>query len=242
MRRHPLRHARRAYLLPALLLASLAAACIAGSARPPAAAAAVTGLVGAYSFDAGSGTSLADSSGAANTGTISGPTWTTAGKTGNALSFDGVNDWVTIADKASLDLTSGMTLEAWVKPQGGGLAHSRVQGAHRAASPTGSTRAPTPAVRRPRSEPPRATSTAVPPQLASGTWSHLATTYDGSTLRLYVNGAQVASQAATGAITGTSGPLRIGGNAIWPEWFSGQIDDLRIYNRALTRQPSSRPT
>ncbi len=97
IRRHPLRHARRAYLLPALLLAALAAASVAGSARPLAAAAA-TGLVGAYSFDAGSGTSLADSSGSANNGTLSGPTWTTAGKTGNALSFDGVNDWVTIAD------------------------------------------------------------------------------------------------------------------------------------------------
>ena len=32
------------------------------------------------------------------------------------MSFDGVDDWVTVADSASLDLTSGMTLEAWVKP------------------------------------------------------------------------------------------------------------------------------
>ena len=71
MRRHPLRHARRAYLLPALLLAALAAACVAGSSRAAtdlvaakvkaaAAPAAVSGLVGAYSFDAGSGTSAAD--------------------------------------------------------------------------------------------------------------------------------------------------------------------------------------
>ena len=159
MRRHPLRHARRAYLLPALLLAALAAACVAGSSRaatdlaregqPAAAPAAVNGLVGAYSFDAGSGTSAADSSGSANTGTLSGATWA-AGKNGNALSFDGVNDWVTIADSASLDLTSGMTLEAWVKPQGGRLAHRRAQGAHGTGSRTASTPTPTPAVRRPR--------------------------------------------------------------------------------------------
>ena len=67
-----------------------------------------------------------------------------------------------------------------------------------------------------------------------GTWSHLATTYDGSTLRLYVNGAQVSSKPVTGAIVNGSGPLHVGGNAVWAEWFSGQIDDLRVYNRALT--------
>ena len=44
---------------------------------------------------------------------------TTAGHSGGALSFDGVNDWVTIADTNALDLTTGMTMEAWVKPTGG---------------------------------------------------------------------------------------------------------------------------
>ena len=73
-------------------------------------------LVAAYSFDAGSGTTLADVSGRGHTGTISGATWSAAGKNGGALSFDGVNDWVTVADTAALDLTTGMTLEAWVQP------------------------------------------------------------------------------------------------------------------------------
>ena len=57
----------------------------------------------------------ADSSGTGNGGTISGPTWAT-GRFGGALSFDGIDDWVTIADANSLDLTNGMTLEAWVRP------------------------------------------------------------------------------------------------------------------------------
>ena len=48
------------------------------------------------------------------------------------------------------------------------------------------------------------------------------------------NGTQVGSLAVTGAMANSSGALRIGGNAVWAEWFSGQIDDLRIYNRALT--------
>ena len=43
-----------------------------------------------------------------------------AGRFGGALSFDGVDDWVSVADSASLDLTSAMTLEAWVRPSAAG--------------------------------------------------------------------------------------------------------------------------
>ena len=74
------------------------------------------GLVGAYNFEEASGSTVVDASGKGNTGTISGATRITQGRFGKALSFDGVNDWVTINDTASLDLTTGMTLEAWVYP------------------------------------------------------------------------------------------------------------------------------
>ena len=115
--------------LAALTLVSLVAFAGAGSTG----AATTPGLVAAYSFDAGTGTTLADNSGLANTGTISGATWA-AGKNGSALTFDGVNDWVTIADSASLDLSTGMTLEAWVRPQRDRrLAHRRGEGAQRRA-------------------------------------------------------------------------------------------------------------
>jgi hypothetical protein len=65
-------------------------------------------------------------------------------------------------------------------------------------------------------------------------WSHLAMTYDGSTLRLYVDGTQVSSRAITGNIAASAQPLRIGGNAVWGEYFKGLIDEVRIYRRALT--------
>src|SRR2546426_3753993 len=78
---------------------------------------AAAGLVAAYSFDEGSGSTLGDVSGTGNVGTlVNGPAWNAAGKFGSALSFDGINDIVNIADSNSLDLTTGMTLEAWVKP------------------------------------------------------------------------------------------------------------------------------
>jgi hypothetical protein len=77
------------------------------------------GLVGSWSFDETTGTTAADGSGLGNTGTLNGPVHT-AGKLGNGLRFDGVNDWVTVADADPLDLTTQMTLEAWVYPTSGG--------------------------------------------------------------------------------------------------------------------------
>ena len=51
--------------------------------------------------------------------------------------------------------------------------------------------------------------------LATNTWTHLAATFDGTTLRLYVNGVQQATQALAGSLKISTGALRIGGNAIW---------------------------
>ena len=66
-------------------------------------------------------------------------------------------------------------------------------------------------------------------------WSHLAATYDGATMRLYMNGALVSSQARTGAIATSANPLQIGGDSLYGQYFNGNIDEVRIYNRALTQ-------
>jgi hypothetical protein len=73
------------------------------------------GLVGAYSFDAGSGTSVTDASGHGNVGRITGATWT-RGRYGNALNFNGAGDIVRIPASASLDVSSELTLSAWIRP------------------------------------------------------------------------------------------------------------------------------
>ncbi len=65
-------------------------------------------------------------------------------------------------------------------------------------------------------------------------WTHLATTYDGTTLRLYVNATLVSSRAATGSILGTKKPLWIGGNHPYGEYFQGVIDEVRVYDLALS--------
>ncbi len=65
-------------------------------------------------------------------------------------------------------------------------------------------------------------------------WSYVALTYDGATLRLFVNGIPVSSRATTGTIQATAKPLWIGGNHPYGEHFIGDIDEARIYNRALS--------
>ena len=59
-------------------------------------------------------------------------------------------------------------------------------------------------------------------------------TYDGTAVRLFVNGTQVASTAKTGTIATSTNPLQIGGDNIYGQFFSGLIDEVRIYNVALT--------
>ena len=194
----------------------------------------VPGLVAAWSFDDGAGTTATDATGKGLNGTVSGATWT-AGKFGTSLSFNGVSDWVTVPDADSLDLTTGMTLEAWVNPAAlsgfttvmlkertGGLAYSLY-------ASDNSNRPPSGYIRRTSD-----VGTVGTTLLPLNAWSHLAATYDAATLRLFVNGVQVASRATTGAIATSTGVLRIGGNSVWGEYFKGLIDEVRVYNRALS--------
>jgi hypothetical protein len=71
-------------------------------------------------------------------------------------------------------------------------------------------------------------------QIANNAWTHLAATYDGTTLRMYVNGVAVGSKPMTGSLIKSTGALQIGGNNVWGEWFKGRLDDVRVYNRALS--------
>jgi glucose/arabinose dehydrogenase/chitodextrinase len=188
-------------------------------------------LVAAYSFDEGIGTTVQDASGHGNDGTLQGPTWTLQGRFGGALEFSG-GGLVLVPDSPSLDLTTEMTLEAWVRPTQTGDAWKDVvykandvyylEGAspNSGVPATGGTYAASPLY-----------SNAGP--LPQGTWSHLAATYDGATLRLFLNGVQVASRPESGPIQVSSDPLTIGGDGIYGQFFVGLIDDVRVYDVAL---------
>jgi chitodextrinase len=214
-------------LLLALVAASTPRAATTVTAAPQ-------GPVAAYSFDAGSGASAADATGNGNTGTITNAVWTTAGKHGGALVFDGTSSYVTVADRAALDLTTALTVEAWVYPTsssagsaaivakertGGGMPYGleTTGGAPDAYVNVGAT-----------------ASSGGAAALPLNAWSHVAATYDGTTLALYVNGTQVSSATAAGPLSTSADPLRIGADLTWGEYFDGRIDDVRLYDHALS--------
>jgi hypothetical protein len=193
------------------------------------------GLVGAWGFDEASGSTTADGSGKGNAGTIANATRTTSGRFGGALAFNGTNAWVTVNDSASLHLTSGMTVEGWVNP-------STLSGSWRAMAvketasglawalyPAGDGGFPSGHAFTASEQWARGTAV-----LPLNTWSHVATTYDGTTIRAYVDGVQVGTKAQSGALATSTQPLRFGGDALWPEWFKGSLDEIRVYDHALT--------
>ena len=203
------------------------------------------GLVLALAFDEASGTVALDSSASQHNGTIRQAT-RTAGKIGGALRFDGVDDWVTVTDTTAspLDLSTGMTVEAWVNPTvmsgwecgvaGEGLlsyalyAHDGAPLAVGQPVPAGYVRLNPVASTTDRAV--RGTT-----KLTLGVWTHLATTVDGTNQRFYVNGVLVGTTASSGTIAVSNGALRIGGNASSTgEFFQGLIDEVRVYNRALS--------
>jgi methionine-rich copper-binding protein CopC len=191
-------------------------------------------LVASYGFNEGKGSILNDLSGNGNDGTIRNATWTRSGKYGGALTFNGSNSLVTVKDSASLHLGSTMTIEAWVNPK-------KVDNSWRdvvfkndsiyyleATSPT-------------RNAPAAGAKIGGQKNLAHGpsalptnSWTYLAATYDGSTLRLYINGYQSGSVTKSGSIANSSNPLQIGGDGILGQFFNGAIDEVRIYNNRLS--------
>ncbi|MBI4586768.1 MAG: hypothetical protein HY717_22365 [Planctomycetes bacterium] len=191
------------------------------------------GLVAAYAFQEGSGASVSDASGFNNHGSISGAAWA-AGKFGSGLSFDGMNDLVLVQDSSSLDLSTGMTLEAWVQPAGAisywaCILQKEVDAWFLHA---GSSSGGRPAVGGTFNGAVRYLNG--PAALPLNTWTHIAGTFDGTRLRFFVNGVEAASAALAASLQVNNSPLRLGGNTYSGEFFKGLIDEVRIYNYALS--------
>jgi len=200
-------------------------------------------------FDGGSGTTAKDSSGYGNDGTINGAT-VVEGKFGSALEFDALDDYVEIPDDDSLDfdLTDSFTIEMWVKanniPTGSdiGMIFQKYPGG-------------APDIRiyvrygmfsgyiRDNSPPPDnyVYVFSIGPEI--NRWYHLALVrdVDEDNLFLYVNGSlyygsSVNDDTTTLPLINTES-IKLGAHkssgVIYPTW-NGTIDEVRIYNKALT--------
>ncbi|HEU4906005.1 MAG TPA: LamG-like jellyroll fold domain-containing protein, partial [Solirubrobacterales bacterium] len=194
------------------------------------------GVVAAYSFDEGSGTTAHDLAGNPNHGTIEGATWTEAGKYGAALSFDGADDLITIPDADELDLTEGFTLEAWVRPDTLG-AWTPVLAKDDVGPLTTGYLLFADAWERPRGfigdNGGAANAAGTSPLPTEETWSHLAFTHDGVNLRLYVDGQLEGTTPTSLSAAATASDLKIAHSSTFSTYFDGLIDEVRIFDRAL---------
>ena len=203
----------------------------------------ISGLVAAYSFNEGTGTSVADASGNGNTGTVVGASWTAGGKYGGALSFNGSSSYVDLGNPAAFGVTGSMTWSAWINsaanPPDDGIIVAKsdsASGWQVKTSPDTGPQTFGSSVSASAGSRIQRYSTTV---RSLNTWYHVAGVYDASarTLSVYVNGV-----LSSGALVGTVPASQVRssvnvniGRRTGGLYFNGIIDEVRIYNRALTQ-------
>jgi hypothetical protein len=199
------------------------------------------GLVGYWKLDENTGTSTTDASGNGFTGTLTNsPTWTSAGKFGPAVSFDGAqvsnSDVIDIGDQSALELST-FTISAWIyrsgacafstcpifsKGMSGNIGYALelqdISGYKAVISIRDGLQSVT------------GTTT-----ISTDTWYHLAATVNGSTIKLYVNGILEGQAVQTVPTTFGNETVKIGNrNSNNDVTHNGRIDDVRVYNREIS--------
>ena len=196
------------------------------------------GLVGYWKLDEGSGTNAADSVNNSGAGTLTnGPTWT-SGKIGSAVQCDGNNDYVNIPYNSVFDFSTGsFTITAYVIPSASqgkdmvsnrladtsaykGYSHYTVAGGYITGRIADGTNGPSVSVT----------------SYSTSDWNFTAFVVDRSSneMKSYLD-----LTAGTAADISTTGNISNGANALRictgaKGYFSGKIDDVRVYNRALS--------
>ena len=190
------------------------------------------GMMSWWSFNEGAGEIAHDIWGSSDGLLMNGPIWT-GGVVDGALSFDGVDDYVAIPDSQNLDITDEITIEAWIHPAT--PINGYVLSKQEDTGPSG------------------AYSIGISDDTDridfrfNGTnfrssftlfnrWSHIAFTYSSSAgeVKNYINGVLVDTYSHTGPISITDDPLQIGRRLPNNFFFNGLIDEVSIFNRALS--------
>jgi hypothetical protein len=179
-----------------------------------------------------------------NNGTLINGTTFVAGMVGQAFSLDGVDDEVLVPHNSNQNTGGQITIDAWVNPSSYG--HGRPIAQKRSSYNVGgytfeTTHSPwgpdnglqfviwiggTPY-----------TVQTLANVVAVDTWQHIAATFDGVTMKIYVNGIEKASTLVSGVIDASTDPLVIGRNVVYPLLYvwQGVIDEVELFNRALSQ-------
>lgn len=214
-------------LLALVCLGGLADASLRADCLPP-----PTGLVSWWRAEGNANDSVGT-----NHGTLQNDATFGVGRVGQAFRFSGADAAVSVADAPALHFTNQFTLESWVNPtnlNNNPMVFSKFNGANSSyelhLQPGGSLRA-------------NITGDGLnydvlvsgPALIAVGAWSHVATTFNSGTWRLFINGVEVASTTSfvTTIFAGTAN-LLIGRDVGTTHTFNGLIDEPAVYNRALT--------
>jgi len=193
----------------------------------------VPSQISLWRLDEPSGITARDALGAAPGVYLNEPALGVEGIVGDRLDpaayFDGVDDYVAITPTAPLDVKDGVTLEAWIEANAfRGSTIQRFNSYELRAQSTGSV-----LFRVWIDGTYRALATA-PETLTPGDIHYLVGTYDGKSMKIYLDGSQVASKLQTGPLSHDSSPLYIGRNGRWDTYFKGIIDEVAIFSEALS--------
>ena len=203
----------------------------------------------AYGFSEGSGTTTADSSGSGNTGTLAAATWTTAGRYGNALTFNGTTTDVEAANSSALNPGTTATFSAWVKVT---AANSDISSVLNKWSQTAddeylfgldSANHLTFAWQTTGGNSwglPSYNLVSGTSQVPLNTWTYVTAVRNGTAISFYINGnldATFPAAADTNPFRGGINSLRIGGQNRGgiARVLNGTIDEVRLYQKALTQ-------
>jgi hypothetical protein len=198
-----------------------------------------SGLAGCWGFDETAGSVASDSSGNNFDGSVSGAVWESSGQIDGALDFDGTDDYVnTTIDSDTLEQVSFC---AWFNSDDAGsigddevaqrfITQMRTSTSSRFALGINNNR-----VAVYWHDGSSNVEWTGGPDLSDGQWYHAAVTYDGSDIRLYLDGSEKGSFSESSmSASSTSTNIQIGRQGAGLRCFDGLLDDVRIYHRALT--------
>ncbi|HUV65138.1 MAG TPA: LamG-like jellyroll fold domain-containing protein, partial [Sedimentisphaerales bacterium] len=203
-------------------------------------------LVLYFSFDDDVAGEATDHSVYGNNGALRGNPAPAEGKFGSALMFDAVDDQVVVPTSATLDIEDEITLMAWINPGANLTADWRTIVAKSPSSTLGSALFSYD-IRTDQNGVLRFSlyiggwQYILGPTPVEGTWYHIAGTYDGSQMVFYVDGTPVGTTQTSGKINVTTDPVCVGNivnaaGVVSNEYWSGMIDEVRIWNRALSEE------